>query len=1393
MYSIFSAACLKYPQLTAFILSNKQAISYQEADNIVNIWAKYLVALGITQGDSVAILTYNEDLHPFLHLAIDKINATTVPLDPEIPPAQLNADITKIDLKKILIDACLLNQFMIDPAIQNVLNTNGILPNNIDELLLVDLPEIIRDPAIANYIVGSSGVTQRKLIPILEAGLRYWAKIEKQLLKLKPEDKVLVRCSPGYDARLSEYVRSFAVGGTLVLMTRHDRRSLSVVLEYCQQETIACMIFIASQLNIPDLEQLIETLAAAGLKHLMVTGDACSSRLKKLCEKYNIILWNCYGPTEATFGSRIFPVNHIQIVDEKGEEIIPIGPVDGHEDEVKHHIINECLYIESPYLSTGYIGDPELTAKNFPHLMINGHLTRVFNTENRFSIIDNHLVFQGRINSNAHCKVSGVKVEAHAIQQCFEKYNSELGQEVLHAFVVVKTWLNKLKPFAYVCVLADFDKAHFMNFLKQWLRKEEMPIIIGLAEFPRLIPSEKIDSKALIARYDHPDEFFFNEGKKNKAKFSAGGTGIEVERLTVINEIVAKIAVEQLIIDDDKSLFLQIDELVLASNHLDQSLGNPTDKKTVLSWLHAAYNLFKQHKPLYFQSTIDYSSTHFSIEGLATLAQLLHYYGKALRYGSTALEERVKILETAVEVAQFLENQPEEDKHMFKGRLLTYNLAVMLCIRDQKDVEKALELAQRQLLSAHEKYEIFHIVQYNSYLASMLSEQNNLSQAYEHAEEALTVAKQFYYPHTLYFNASISMIDFCLKNNQKKRACELSYEILNLYQQNPQCGCKEHHIKKAEETLTAHDTFSHIWCNILGLSSIHANQEFMSLGGDSFMLQQLFTRIKKEIDSNYTYQLLVDIPELTFLHLANVIFTPPIVQSNRAVIQCLQKGDTSKPNYFFLPPITGASLSLIKFAREFHAHYGATVWALSDRSLFDAKYLPATLDDAIENYIAAIKSIQPTGPYYLLGFSFGGSLAYFVALRLHALGDKVKRLHIVDGFPPLLYQTLTASAHVQLLETLINFVIAILNNDYYSENLKKIRLVNYDKFTPEVQINKSLNGLISKVSNEPSKLMLALTHQHLLFMFKHKALIKLPIWVNFYLSTPDQVYLKIIDTIHKIVKQRANYQFYFWDNYFEEINLAGERSKVSHVDLIQVGRSTQNFWRKQARDPLFDLPLDYFGPTPFYLKKALTNGSCHYILCSLGIEEVNYYKSYACETHTLEALQLFPLYERIAQKYERQDRVFVRKFCLSFIIPIMQESACDSFLLEKKFRAHAYPLPKLFKHLNSLEPHFFINLDMYWCGSYFMGLCFACNGNEMQSLTKIFKQLNMNINSLSQPDKSFYSYSHLLFDYTNPSIFNGIEKVSEWLDEFIILLLPYIHLPDSSNDVLSAAQNLLMQ
>ncbi len=59
-----------------------------------------------------------------------------------------------------------------------------------------------------------------------------------------------------------------------------------------------------------------------------------------------------------------------------------------------------------------------------------------------------------------------------------------------------------------------------------------------------------------------------------------------------------------------------------------------------------------------------------------------------------------------------------------------------------------------------------------------------------------------------------------------------------------------------------------------------------------------------------------------------------------------------------------------------------------------------TIEDRVREYIPRLRELQPHGPYVLVGWSFGGALAYGVAQVLREAGEDVAFVGLIDVVRP---------------------------------------------------------------------------------------------------------------------------------------------------------------------------------------------------------------------------------------------------------------------------------------------------------------------------------------------------------------------------------------------------------
>jgi thioesterase domain-containing protein len=96
-------------------------------------------------------------------------------------------------------------------------------------------------------------------------------------------------------------------------------------------------------------------------------------------------------------------------------------------------------------------------------------------------------------------------------------------------------------------------------------------------------------------------------------------------------------------------------------------------------------------------------------------------------------------------------------------------------------------------------------------------------------------------------------------------------------------------------------------------------------------------------------------------------------------------------------PAAGLSWPFIGLAR--HLDPDQPIYGLQARGFNSEGALPASIEDIAEDYVQQIRTVQPTGPYHLVGWSFGGLVAHAMATRLQAEGERVELLAVLDGYP----------------------------------------------------------------------------------------------------------------------------------------------------------------------------------------------------------------------------------------------------------------------------------------------------------------------------------------------------------------------------------------------------------
>jgi len=201
---------------------------------------------------------------------------------------------------------------------------------------------------------------------------------------------------------------------------------------------------------------------------------------------------------------------------------------------------------------------------------------------------------------------------------------------------------------------------------------------------------------------------------------------------------------------------------------------------------------------------------------------------------------------------------------------------------------------------------------------------------------------------------------------------------------------EETHIYVAPRT-DIEKILTNIWIEYLGVKKIGVHDNFFELGGHSLIAVKIMGRIEKETGKRLPLATLFESP--TVERLAQ-LFEPGKSITWDSLVPIKPKGN-KMPLYM----VHGAGLNVLLFnTLAMNMSPDQPVYGLQAKGLDGVDEPLDKIEDIAAHYIAAIIEQNPSGPYALAGYSFGGIIAFEMARQLEALGKEVKMLAMFDTY-----------------------------------------------------------------------------------------------------------------------------------------------------------------------------------------------------------------------------------------------------------------------------------------------------------------------------------------------------------------------------------------------------------
>ncbi|MBX9256320.1 amino acid adenylation domain-containing protein, partial [Desmonostoc muscorum CCALA 125] len=185
-----------------------------------------------------------------------------------------------------------------------------------------------------------------------------------------------------------------------------------------------------------------------------------------------------------------------------------------------------------------------------------------------------------------------------------------------------------------------------------------------------------------------------------------------------------------------------------------------------------------------------------------------------------------------------------------------------------------------------------------------------------------------------------------------------------------------------------------IWSKILKIDNVGVKDNFFDLGGHSLLAPYLMAQIKQQFGKDIPLAMLFQHP--TIEDLAFLVEKDSDTSSWSPLVAIQPAG--SNPPFFCLAGAGGYPFYFYNLARCLGSDQ--PFYSFQGQHEYGELAAVSQVEDIAAQYLEVIKAVQPQGPYFLGGHSFGGKVAFEIAKQLVGQGEVVALVAIFDTTAP---------------------------------------------------------------------------------------------------------------------------------------------------------------------------------------------------------------------------------------------------------------------------------------------------------------------------------------------------------------------------------------------------------
>jgi amino acid adenylation domain-containing protein len=473
----------KCPNSPAVYCADRQ-LSYDELGRRVDSMAHYLVDNGVVENSLVGICCERSELLIIAVLALHKLGAAYLPLDPSFPKDRLGYMAENAGAGYILGDHSAASMFEESPAkildILKVYDDRGAYES------------IKARPERLAYIMYTSGSTGKPKGVQISCGSMLNL-LESMLVEpsFKASNTLLAVTTLAFDISIVELFLPLMVGGRVVIAEQDDLKNGEAIsslidkhkVDYLQSTPATFQLLMLSSWAASANQTLIALCCGEPLPPALA--DALIPRVNAL--------WNMYGPTEATvYATR-------KLLNRPGEQITIGRAIENTRTYILDTNLNQVpmsvpgeLCIAGDNLAVGYHGRPDLTEAAFIEHQTLGRLYRTGDlakwNENK------DIVHLGRLDDQV--KIRGYRIELGEIEKAI--VNTGLVDTVAVVLTDDSETDRKLVACCNSTQAGESNVTQIKAEIRKVLPGYMVPHHFAFLETIPLTNSGKVDRKALL-------------------------------------------------------------------------------------------------------------------------------------------------------------------------------------------------------------------------------------------------------------------------------------------------------------------------------------------------------------------------------------------------------------------------------------------------------------------------------------------------------------------------------------------------------------------------------------------------------------------------------------------------------------------------------------------------------------------------------------------------------------------------------------------------------------------------------------------------------------------------------------------------------------------------------